>query len=182
MFIEAYTNHNLDDFDEVLCKGAIEGIMANLEKSCKEPALELRQKIHNYQAMAGIGFANVGLGMVHGIAHSYGAIFDMAHGLTNAIILPYVLEYNRTNNVVEEKLKYLSYYCKCHDIVEEIWKLREKLEIPNSFAEAGVSEKDFQDNYRLLVEHAMLGATKVNPVVMTYGEMEKMVSLVYYGK
>ncbi len=180
--IEAYTNHNLDDFDEVLCKGAIEGIMANLEKSCKEPALEIRQKIHNYQAMAGIGFANVGLGMVHGIAHSYGAIFDMAHGLTNAIILPYVLEYNRTNEVVRNKLETLSYYCKCQDIVEEIWKLREKLEIPNSFAEAGVSEKDFQDNYRLLVEHAMLGATKVNPVVMTYGEMEKMVSLVYYGK
>ena len=179
--IEAYTNHNLDDFDEVICKGAIEGIMANLEKSCKEPTVEIRQKIHNYQAMAGIGFANVGLGMVHGIAHSYGAIFDMAHGLTNAIILPYVLEYNRRNDVVKEKLQYLSYHCKCTDIVVEIWKLREKLEIPNSFAEAGISEEEFRDNYELLVDHAMLGATKVNPVVMTRGEMEKMVNLVYYG-
>ena len=179
--IEAYTNHNLDDFDEVICKGAIEGIMANLEKSCKEPTVEIRQKIHNYQAMAGIGFANVGLGMVHGIAHSYGAIFDMAHGLTNAIILPYVLEYNRRNDVVKEKLQYLSYHCKCTDIVVEIWKLREKLEIPNSFAEAGISEEEFRNNYELLVDHAMLGATKVNPVVMTRGEMEKMVSLVYYG-
>ena len=179
--IEAYTNHNLDDFDEVICKGAIEGIMANLEKSCKEPTVEIRQKIHNYQAMAGIGFANVGLGMVHGIAHSYGAIFDMAHGLTNAIILPYVLEYNRRNDVVKEKLQYLSYHCKCTDIVVEIWKLREKLEIPNSFAEAGISEEEFRNNYELLVDHAMLGATKVNPVVMTRGEMEKMVNLVYYG-
>lgn len=180
--IEAYTNHNLDDFDEALCKGAIEGIMENLEESCKEPTMENRQKMHNYQAMAGIGFANVGLGMVHGIAHSYGAIFDMAHGLTNAIILPYVLEYNRTNHVVKEKLIRLSYACKCTDIVEEIWKLREKLEIPNSFSEAGISEEEFQENYELLVDHAMLGATKVNPVVMTRKEMEKMVSLVYYGK
>ena len=180
--IEAYTNHNLDDFDEVICKGAIEGIMANLEKSCKEPTVEIRQKIHNYQAMAGIGFANVGLGMVHGIAHSYGAIFDMAHGLTNAIILPYVLEYNRGNDVVKEKLQYLSYHCRCTDIVEEIWKLREKLEIPNCFAEAGISQKEFQDYYELLVDHAMLGATKVNPVEMTRKEMEKMVKLVYYGK
>ena len=180
--IEAYTNHNLDDFDEVICKGAIEGIMANLEKSCKEPTVEIRQKIHNYQAMAGIGFANVGLGMVHGIAHSYGAIFDMAHGLTNAIILPYVLEYNRRNDVVKEKLQYLSYYCRCTDIVEEIWKLREKLEIPNCFADAGISQKEFQDYYELLVDHAMLGATKVNPVEMTRKEMEKMVKLVYYGK
>ena len=180
--IEAYTNHNLDDFDEVICKGAIEGIMANLEKSCKEPTVEIRQKIHNYQAMAGIGFANVGLGMVHGIAHSYGAIFDMAHGLTNAIILPYVLKYNRRNDVVNEKLQYLSYHCRCIDIVEEIWKLREKLEIPNCFAEAGISQKEFQDYYELLVDHAMLGATKVNPVEMTRKEMEKMVKLVYYGK
>lgn len=180
--IEAYTNHNLDDFDEVICKGAIEGIMANLEKSCKEPTVEIRQKIHNYQAMAGIGFANVGLGMVHGIAHSYGAIFDMAHGLTNAIILPYVLKYNRRNDVVNEKLQYLSYHCRCIDIVEEIWKLREKLEIPNCFAEAGISQKEFQDYYELLVDHAMLGSTKVNPVEMTRKEMEKMVKLVYYGK
>lgn len=180
--IEAYTNHNLDDFDEVICKGAIEGIMANLEKSYKEPTVEIRQKIHNYQAMAGIGFANVGLGMVHGIAHSYGAIFDMAHGLTNAIILPYVLEYNRRNDVVKEKLQYLSYHCRCTDIVEEIWKLREKLEIPNCFAEAGISQKEFQDYYELLVDHAMLGATRVNPVEMTRDEMEKMVKLVYYGK
>ncbi|MCI7242402.1 MAG: iron-containing alcohol dehydrogenase [Lachnobacterium sp.] len=180
--IEAYINHNLDDFDEVICKGAIEGIMANLEKSCKEPTVEIRQKVHNYQAMAGIGFANVGLGMVHGIAHSYGAIFDMAHGLTNAIILPYVLEYNRRNDVVKEKLKYLSYHCRCTDIVKEIWKLREKLEIPNCFAEAGISQKEFEDYYELLVDHAMLGTTKVNPVEMTRKEMEKMVKMVYYGK
>ena len=92
--IEAYTNHNLDDFDEGLCSAAIVGILKWLPKSVLEQDKEAREKIHNFQAMAGIGFANVGLGMVHGIAHSFGAIYNMAHGLTNAIILPYVLAYN----------------------------------------------------------------------------------------
>ncbi|MFT3985162.1 MAG: iron-containing alcohol dehydrogenase, partial [Lachnospiraceae bacterium] len=84
--IEAYTNHNLDDFDEALCRAAIEGIVKWLPVSYELGSIEAREKVHNYQAMAGIGFANVGLGMVHGIAHSFGAAFNMAHGLTNAII------------------------------------------------------------------------------------------------
>lgn len=180
--IEAYTNHNLDDFDEGLCRAAIEGIMEWLPVSFEENTLEAREKIHNYQAMAGIGFANVGLGMVHGIAHSFGAAFDMAHGLTNAIILPYVLEYNRRDQAVAKKLEKLSYHCHCEDIVEAIWALAKRLEIPKSFAEAGITKEQYEEKYDLLLEHAMLGATNVNPVKMTVPEMEKMLDSVYTGK
>lgn len=180
--IEAYTNHNLDDFDGALCEGAIAGLMEWLPVSCRECTVEAREKVHNYQAMAGIAFANVGLGMVHGIAHSFGAAFDMAHGLTNAVILPYVLRYNRQNKAVDDKLKKLSYICRCEDIVEEIGKLRSILEIPDHFAQAGISEEMFREKYDLLLDHAMLGATKVNPVKMTKDEMKKMLQLVYYGE
>lgn len=179
--IEAYTNHNLDDFNEALCRVAIEGIMKYLSLSCKEPTLEYREKIHNYQAMAGIGFSNVGLGMVHGIAHSFGAIFNMAHGMTNAIILPYVLEYNRRDSVVKEKLENLEYHCKTLDIIGAIIEMRKELEIPHSFKEAGILEKDFHEKAELLVEHAMLGATNVNPVKITKQTMTGMVEAVYYG-
>lgn len=179
--IEAYTNHNLDDFDEGLCSAAIVGIMKWLPKSVLEEDKEAREKVHNFQAMAGIGFANVGLGMVHGIAHSFGAIYNMAHGLTNAIILPYVLAYNRQNPVVAEKLSELSYRCHCADIVEEIEKMRENLGIPATFKDAGITEEMFAKKHDLLLEHAMLGATKVNPVVMTEEEMDKMLTLVYQG-
>lgn len=180
--MEAYTNHNLDDFDEVICKGAIVGILNNLEESCLKPSLAAREKIHHYQAMAGIGFANVGLGMVHGIAHSFGAVYNMAHGLTNAVILPYALEYNRRDPVVKEKLEELSYHCRCTDIVARIWELRKTLGIPDSFSEAGMTETDFLEKRELLIAHAMLGATKVNPVDMTTESMEKMVDAVYYGR
>lgn len=179
--IEAYTNHNLDDFDEGLCSSAIIGIMKWLPVSVFDKTLEAREKVHNYQAMAGIGFANVGLGMVHGIAHSFGAAYNMAHGLTNAIILPYVLRYNSRDAVVREKLAELSYRCHCDDIITEIEKMREKLGIPASFWEAGITEEMYREKYDLLLEHAMLGATNVNPVKMTIEEMKKMLNVVYTG-
>lgn len=179
--IEAYTNHNLDDFDEGLCSSAIIGIMKWLPVSVLDKTLEAREKVHNYQAMAGIGFANVGLGMVHGIAHSFGAAYNMAHGLTNAIILPYVLRYNSRDAVVREKLAELSYRCHCDDIITEIENMREKLGIPASFREAGITEEMYREKYDLLLEHAMLGATNVNPVKMTIEEMKKMLNVVYTG-
>lgn len=180
--IEAYTNHNLDDFDEALCSSAIEGILKWLPVSCKECSGEAREKVHNYQAMAGIGFANVGLGMVHGIAHSFGAVYNMAHGLTNAIILPFVLQYNSRDAVVAEKLKRLSYLCRCEDIVAEIRAMRQDLGIPNSFREAGITEEMYQAKHDILLDHAMLGATNVNPVKMNRDEMEKMLKTVYTGE
>lgn len=179
--IEAYTNHNLDDFDEGLCSSAIEGIVKWLPVSCKEGTIEAREKVHNYQAMAGIGFANVGLGMVHGIAHSFGGVYNMGHGLTNAVILPFVLEYNSRDTSVSEKLKKLSYLCRCEDIIEEIRKMRKDLSIPNSFMEAGITEEMYKEKHDILLEHAMLGATNVNPVRMNREEMEKMLQTVFTG-
>lgn len=183
--MEAYINHNLDEFDEALCSGAITGIMkwlpVSYRKENEEEMLAAREKVHYYQAMAGIGFANVGLGMVHGIAHSFGAVFHMAHGLTNAIILPYALAYNRRNSEVENKLRELSYRCRCNDIVEEIKELAKQLNIPSSIAGAGVEEKDFLEKYDILTDHAMLGATRVNPVPIDMDTMEKFINAVYYG-
>lgn len=180
--IEAYTNHNLDDFDEGLCSSAIVGIMEWLPKSVLKEDPVAREKVHNFQAMAGIGFANVGLGMVHGIAHSFGAAYDMAHGLTNAVILPYVLQYNSRDPLVKAKLTELSYRCHCEDIILKIEEMREQLKIPRCFREAGITEEMFREKHDLLLKHAMLGATKVNPVKMTVEEMDKMLTLVYMGK
>lgn len=120
--------------------------------------------------------------MVHGIAHSFGAIFNMAHGLTNAVILPYALRYNSSNEVVKEKIKELSYHCKCKDFIYEVEKLAEELNIPKCFKDAGISEEAFLAKKDKLVEHSMMGATKVNPVEITKEEMKKLIPLVYYGE
>ena len=46
------------------------------------------------QYIAGMGFSNVGLGIVHSMAHPLGAFYDTPHGVANALLLPYVMEYN----------------------------------------------------------------------------------------
>ena len=46
------------------------------------------------QYVAGMGFSNVGLGIVHSMAHSLGAFYDTPHGVANAILLPTIMEYN----------------------------------------------------------------------------------------
>ena len=105
----------------------------------------------------------------------------MGHGLTNAVILPFVLEYNSRDTSVSEKLKKLSYLCRCEDIIEEIRKMRKDLSIPNSFMEAGITEEMYKEKHNILLEHAMLGATNVNPVRMNREEMEKMLQTVFTG-
>jgi alcohol dehydrogenase class IV len=178
--IEAYTNPGLDDFIEVIARGAIEGLIKWLPSSCNEPTLEAREKVHYYQCMAGIAFANVGLGMVHGISHSFGAMYNMAHGLANAVILPYVMEYNNRDTSVLQKFNRLSTYIG-DDIIQQVWKLQKILGITSCFKDTGLLEENFMRDFAVLVEHAMMGATAVNPVKMSVPEMEKMVRIVYYG-
>ena len=59
--IEAYVNHGLDPFTEVICRGAIEGLLRWLPEAVNEGTAEAREQVHYLQCMAGISFANVGL-------------------------------------------------------------------------------------------------------------------------
>ena len=58
------------------------------------------------QYVAGMGFSNVGLGIVHSMAHPLGALYDTPHGIANAIILPTVMEYNAP--MTGDKYKYIA--------------------------------------------------------------------------
>ena len=58
------------------------------------------------QYIAGMGFSNVGLGIVHSMAHPLGALYDTPHGVANAIILPTVMEYNA--ETTGDKYKYIA--------------------------------------------------------------------------
>ena len=74
---------------------AIEMINRYLETAVNEPTnADARNGMAVAQYIAGMAFSNVGLGVVHGMAHPLGAIFDVAHGVANALLLPIVMEYN----------------------------------------------------------------------------------------
>ena len=69
-------------------------IYKNLEKAANEKNRVAVEKMAYAQYIAGMGFSNVGLGIVHSMAHSLGAYFDTPHGVANALLLPYVLKFN----------------------------------------------------------------------------------------
>ena len=74
---------------------AIEMIARYLETAVNEPQnAEARNGMAVAQYIAGMAFSNVGLGVVHGMAHPMGAIFDIPHGVANALLLPTVMEFN----------------------------------------------------------------------------------------
>ena len=74
---------------------AIEMIARYLETAVSEPNnAEARNGMAVAQYIAGMAFSNVGLGVVHGMAHPLGAIFDIPHGIANALLLPIIMEYN----------------------------------------------------------------------------------------
>lgn len=74
---------------------AIEMIARHLETAVNEPQnAEARDGMAVAQYIAGMAFSNVGLGVVHGMAHPLGAIFDIPHGVANALLLPTIMAYN----------------------------------------------------------------------------------------
>ena len=69
-------------------------IYKNLEKAANEKDEYAVDQVAYGQYIAGMGFSNVGLGIVHSMAHSLGAYFDTPHGVANALLLPHVLKFN----------------------------------------------------------------------------------------
>lgn len=84
---------------------AIELISKHL-RGAVENTKEGREGMALGQYIAGMGFSNVGLGIVHSMAHPLGALYDTPHGVANAIILPTVMEYNA--EVTDDKYKYIA--------------------------------------------------------------------------
>lgn len=91
--IEGYITAGAWELSDMFHIKAIEIIAKNL-RGAVENTPEGREGMALGQYVAGMGFSNVGLGIVHSMAHPLGALYDTPHGIANAIILPTVMEYN----------------------------------------------------------------------------------------
>ena len=125
-------------------------IYKNLEKAANEKDEEAVEKMGYAQYIAGMGFSNVGLGIVHSMAHSLGAYFDTPHGVANALLLPHVLKYNGVvcpdlyRNMGESfgiDMKDTTDEEAVDKVVEAVKDLSEKLGIPQTLREIGVPEE-----------------------------------------
>lgn len=103
--IEGYITKGAWELSDMFHLKAIE-IIAKALRGAVENTPEGREGMALGQYIAGMGFSNVGLGIVHSMAHPLGALYDTPHGVANAIILPTVMEYNAPNT--GDKYKYIA--------------------------------------------------------------------------
>jgi alcohol dehydrogenase class IV len=93
--VEAYISEAASGKTDALAIEAAKLIMANLETAVADGAnVEARQAMTSASSMAGKAFTQAGVGYVHAIAHNFGALYHTPHGLANAIVMPYVLDFS----------------------------------------------------------------------------------------
>lgn len=148
--VESYISNMATPLTEYHSLKGLQIFYENLPKAVKNGSdMEARENMMLGCIIAGFGFSNANLGLVHGIAHTLSAHFHLAHGMANATVLPYVMEYNADScpeKMVDlakainlpvsgdvEKDKYL--------LSAELLKLTKELGI-KTLSEQGIEEKD----------------------------------------
>ena len=125
-------------------------IYKNLEKAANEKDEYAVEMMGYAQYIAGMGFSNVGLGIVHSMAHSLGAYFDTPHGIANALLLPHVLKFNgkvcpelyrNMGNAFGLDMSNTTDNEAIDKVVEAVKELSIKLGIPQTLREIGVPEE-----------------------------------------
>ncbi|MER5945877.1 bifunctional acetaldehyde-CoA/alcohol dehydrogenase [Streptomyces sp. NPDC001904] len=202
---EAYVSVYANDFTDGQCLQAIRLIFENLEACVKDGAKapEAREKMHNASTIAGMAFANAFLGLVHAMAHTLGNTFHVAHGRTNALLLPHVIRHNGTVSYKATPWPKAETYQapeRFQDIAKmlglpaatpqegvesyarAVEELRDRCGIPASFAAEGVDESAFLE---ALPQQAMNAyadqCAPANPRMPMIDDMQQLMRQAYYG-
>jgi acetaldehyde dehydrogenase/alcohol dehydrogenase len=203
---EAYVSAYSNDYTDGLCLQAIKLIFENLRRCVvdgpNDP--EAREKMHNASTIAGMAFANAFLGLVHAMAHTLGNTFKVAHGRTNAILLPHVIRHNGTVSHKATPWPKAEVY-RAPERFQEIARtlglpaatpaegvesyaraveeLRTGCGIPASFAEEGVGETAFIEALPTQAMNAYADqCAPANPRMPMIDDLKQLMLQAYYGK
>lgn len=186
--VEAYTASNASAFSDPLALRAIQDVYENLEESVKG-GRKARAVVHIAQCLAGMAFSNALLGIVHSLAHKTGAEFELPHGLCNAVMLPYVIEYNAKECAqkyaqIARSLGLCGYTDKqlVNALADAFRNLNEKVGIKNSFQQYGITEQHLLSKIDYICQHALEDpCTASNPRKVDFDALRKIFSCAYYG-
>jgi len=186
--IEAYVATARSPFSDPLALKAISDIYDSIVASYNEDE-DARGKMHIAQCLAGMAFSNALLGIVHSLAHKVGAQYGIPHGCCNAIMLPYVVQYN--SKVCMERFADIARIMGLpgrtneqltNSLVQTIKDLNKKLDIPLSYREYGVTEEQFKETADFIAQNAVLDpCTGSNPRETDVVNMKKVLTCTYYG-
>ena len=208
--IEAYTSVFATNFTDGQALEAMRLVFKYLEKSYTNGAKDInaREKMHYAATIAGMAFANAFLGLSHSMAHKLGAMYHVPHGLANALLLSYVIEFNATDKPTKQGLfpqykypfvkgrygKIVDFLlphnklgddkdAKVQKLIDMVEELKHKLNIPRSIKEYGIPEKEFLDNLDKLSELAFddqcTGGNARYPLI---SEIKDLYLKAYYGE
>lgn len=178
--MEGYITKAAWDMTDMFHLKAMSMIYQNLPKAVLEHDMDAINNMGVAQYIAGMGFSNVGLGIVHSMAHQLGAVYDTPHGLANAVLLPYVMRYN--GEVCPDRfvdmgrafgldMNGVTGMDAVMKVVNAIQDLNQKLGIPAHLKEVGVKEEDIP----MLSEKAMNDVcTGGNPRETSVADIEKI--------
>ena len=150
----------------MFCLNAMALIFKNLDKAVNLKDKEAIDNVSYGQYIAGMGFSNVGLGIVHSMAHALGAYYDTPHGLANALLLPHVLRFNgeicaslfrNMANAMEINIQGLSDEEVVNKVSDEISNLAKNVGIPQTLEEIGIKEQDLPMLARLSLKDVCTG-------------------------
>lgn len=152
--IEGYITKGAWEMSDMFELKAIEMIAKHLPVVVKNPSdVVARDGMAVAQYIAGMGFSNVGLGLVHGMAHPLGAYYDIPHGVANALLLPIVMEYNTESSIAKYvdiaramgiKVDHLSLPEAAQAAVDAVKNLAIEVGIPEKLQLLNVKEEDLE--------------------------------------
>lgn len=192
--IEAYVSKNSNDFSDALAEKALCLAVNNLLIAYNEPNNMIsREKLHNASCLAGMAFNSSGLGITHSLAHAIGGKLHIPHGKANAIILPYVMEFNANidnNSYMQEydlvALKYQrlaklldinasSTIIGVNNLIRNIINLKANLTIPKNLIELGVDIKLVNDFREDIINAALKDVcTSSNPREVSRKDLDSL--------
>ena len=167
--IESYLGKKSQEITDALALHAIGLIGKSLVKAVKDGKnLEARENMAMAALLSGLCLSNSGLGAAHALSHPLGVYYKIPHGLSCAVLLPYVMEYNLpivTKKLVKiaqslgEDISLLSETEAAQKAVEKIKEILSQAEIKENLLEWGIKEKDFSQ----LIKDAKGGSLNNNP-------------------
>ncbi|TDX48250.1 iron-containing alcohol dehydrogenase [Orenia marismortui] len=182
--VEAFVSTAANDYSDSLALKAIEMVFEYLPKAVSNgDDMVAREKMHNASTMAGMAFSNVSLGIVHSLAHKIGGELHVTHGLANAILLPYVIEFNY--EAAKEKFAIVEKSLGIDSLADAIRNLNRKLDIVSSFKAIDwldYTEGDFESIVDRMAKNAHQDpCTLTNPQEPTVADMKKIYIDSFYG-
>lgn len=182
--IEAYVSRRADDVTDTLSEKAILEIFKYLPLAYEYGGnLFYREKMQNFSMIAGLAFTNCSLGTVHSIAHSFGAVFNISHGLANGVVLPYVIRFNKRSEYAQKKYDAIAERLDKASLYEALVELKRQLNIPERMQEVLKDDAAFDSDLDLIARKSVAdGCTKTSPVIPDFETMKELIREVYYGK